>query len=107
MDIFLTFAVLIHLLDVFVCGLELLNQLRVFGLEEFSLPGVGGLGVVETLLVLQHQRLPGPGLLGPGAEQPDDLSVGNIRRLLLLPRGCQFIKNNPTVDGESPKMRNF
>ena len=83
---FLTFAVFIHLLDVFVRGLELLNQLRVLGLKELSLPGVGRLGVVETLLVLQHQRLPGPGLLCPRAEQADDLPIGNIRRLLLLPR---------------------
>ena len=83
---FLTFAVFIHLLDVFVCGLELLNQLRVLRLEELSLPGVGRLGVVETLLVLQHKCLPGPGLLGPRAEQADDLPIGNIRRLLLLPR---------------------
>ena len=36
----LTFAVLIHLLDVFMRGLEFLNQLRVLWLEELSLPCV-------------------------------------------------------------------
>ena len=92
---------LVQLLDVLVSALELLDDLGVLGLEELSLPVVGGLAVVQTLLVLQHQPL-SPAVLGAGAEQPDDVPVGHVGSLPLLTRGAQLVEDDPAVDGETP-----
>ena len=99
----LTLAVFVQFLDVLVGTLELLDHLRVLGLEELSLSVVGGVAVVEILLVLQHQFL-SASVLVPSAEQPHDVSVGNIRPLL-PPRGGQLVEDNPAVDGQTPGRR--
>ena len=95
---------LVQLLDVLVSALELFYRLRILRLEKLSLPVVGGLAVVEILLVLQHQSLPPP-VLSACAEQPHDVSVGDIGALLLPPGGGQLVEDNPAVDSETPRKR--
>ena len=92
---------LVQLLDVLVSALELLDDLGVLGLEELSLPVVGGLAVVEILLVLQHQSLPPP-VFSACAEQPHDVPVGDVRTLPLLARRAELVEDDPAVDGETP-----
>ena len=92
---------LVQLLDVLVSALELLYQLRVLRLEELALPIVGGVAVVQIFLVLQHQPF-SASVLVSSTEEPHNVSVGNIRALLLPPGGGQLVKDNPAVDGETP-----
>ena len=92
---------LVEFLDVLVSALELLYQLRVLRLEELSFPVVAGVAVVEILLFLKAQPLPAP-VLVTVAEQPHDVSVGNIGALLLSPGGGQLVEDDPAVDGETP-----
>ena len=59
---------------------------------------------MQILLVLQDQPF-SASVLVSSAEQPYDVSVGNIRALLLPPGGGQLIKDNPAVDSETPRKR--
>ena len=95
---------LVEFLDVLVSALELFYQLGILRLEKLSLPVVGGLAVVQTLLVLQHQPL-SPAVLGAGAEQSDDVPVGHVGSLPLPTRGAQLVEDDPAVDGETPAER--
>ena len=92
---------LVEFLDVLVSALELLYQLRVFRLEELSLSVVAGIAVVEILLVFQDQPF-SASVLVSSTEEPHNVSVGNIRALLLPPGGGQLVKDNPAVDSETP-----
>ena len=94
----------VQFLDVLVSALELLYELRVFRLEELSLSVVAGVAVVEILLVFQDQPF-SASVLVSSTEQPHDVSVGNIRTLLLPPGGGQLVKDNPAVYGQTPGRR--
>ena len=59
---------------------------------------------MQILLVLQDQPF-SASVLVSSAEQPYDVSVGNIRALLLPPGGRQLVEDNPAVDSETPRKR--